>query len=352
MESVSRIQTLKEWICERDKLWKLAQESMEADLGADRRSFQLWKNRQRRHVVADALNVAAGFVGAVVRLHSAEVTHGDLNPGNILILQEATLENRYLGSGGSQAQPGTLKPFFVKVIDLGSSQVVGTGVDIGIARENWFVMDNLRKILKPLFDGKGSVQDWTMLEKYTFEGLVTFVISGTQKPPNPAALSGDLFRLLCVLNVLHGHLHNSRDQGTDVPSQRFKFDHTDLVILNELMGGQLTGHQDSEIFDLDVLAVLRVLHEPTANSLIRWQTLMEHYGRLHSGFRKYEIYDGRIRVAQGTTNKSLTSKTQYDDLHAIVAKTLRSELWNYDHEQNAHEVLQSLREGGLPIPAR
>jgi serine/threonine protein kinase len=92
MESVSGIQTLKEWLDRRDEDWESAQTSVDADYGTDKEGAQQAKKQRRQFVMAEALNVAAGFVGAGARMHAADVIHGDLNPGNILILQEASSE--------------------------------------------------------------------------------------------------------------------------------------------------------------------------------------------------------------------------------------------------------------------
>jgi serine/threonine protein kinase len=318
MESVSGIQTLNEWLSARDAQWEFAQASADSDVRFNETEAQRWKGRRSRTVMAEALNVAAGFIGAVVRMHSTEVIHGDLNPGNILILQEDTdpvwssfelqgfnqsgrdvfdpkygafrlAHNKYLEQTASEAQPGTLNPPSVKVIDLGSSQASGTNPQVGIARENWFVLDNLRRILKPLFDK----QQWGMKDRFSLEKIktdeqvITFRVPGTKILPEPRDLTSDIFRLLCVLNILLGHLHNARDFDADIPNEDFKFHHTDLSILNELVGGELTSIRD-EIFGIDVLAVLRVIPESPTKTYVRWGSVIEHWGRMHPGFERYK----------------------------------------------------------------
>jgi serine/threonine protein kinase len=316
MESVSGIQTLKEWLHERDSQWAFAQASVDSDHKIENAEALVWKSRRSRMVMAEALNVAAGFIGAVARLHAAGVTHGDLNPGNILLLQESTdsvwssfelqefnargrvfldpkydkfrsAHNRYLERTSNEARPGTLNQIPVKVIDLGSSQATGTNSQVGTARENWFVLDNLRKILKPLCGKPGSMMNWFRLEQVTSaQTTTTFVSPAASVLPAPRDLTSDVFRLICVMNILLGHLHNSRDPATDAPNKEFAFDHYDFADFNDLIGGELTGTR-GDVFALDVLAVLRVLPQPRVESYVEWQAVIEHWGRMHLGFKKY-----------------------------------------------------------------
>lgn len=296
MESLSGIQTLKEWLTKRDAQWILAQKSIKSDFGSDKEGAQRWKNQRSRFVMAEALNVAAGFIGAVARMHAARVVHGDLNPGNILILKGATSENRW--SPSSEPQPGNLNPLPVKIIDLGSSKAAGTHAEIGIARENWFILDNLRRILKPLFEYGGSLMKLIALEEFKLIGKVsTFVIPGSQAMPKPRDLTSDVYRLLCVMNILLGHLNSSRDGRTDEPLERVAIDHTDIAILNELVIGRRAELRD-DVFGLDVLAVLKVLSRPSGESHVRWQDVIVHWGSMHPGFLRYEIHQGGIRVVQ------------------------------------------------------
>src|SRR5699024_7025549 len=84
MESVSDIQTLGEWLDQRDAEWIFYRAHVN-NTEYSLREKNVQKSVIQRIVIAEALNVAAGYIGAVVKLHAAGVTHGDLNPGNILI---------------------------------------------------------------------------------------------------------------------------------------------------------------------------------------------------------------------------------------------------------------------------
>lgn len=315
MESVPGFQTLQEWLADRDAQWEFAQLRAYNDNRFDDVGAQKWKNRRSRTVVAEALNVAAGFVGAVARLHAAKVTHGDLNSSNILILQKVTdpvwssvdvnklkkrglnilnpeydelrsAHNRYWEQSRGEAQPGTLRPMPVKVIDLGASQAGGTNYKVGIARENWFVLDNLRKILKPLFDKQGSVKNFFLLEQTKLDNIQTFAPPGADAPLEPLQLTSQIFRLICLMNILLGHLHNSRDQDTDVPSEELTLHSSDTSLIWKLTQGELSDIRDN-VFSLDVLAVLEVLPESPEKSCVHWQAVWEHWADMHPGFKEY-----------------------------------------------------------------
>lgn len=308
MESVSGIQTLKEWLAERDERWESAQTSLDSDYGSDKAGAHMAKNHRHRLVMAEALNVAAGFVGAVARVHAAGVIHGDLNHGNILILQKASSDNPYLQPHSSDTRPGVLNPLPVKVIDLGSSQFADTLPIIGNARENWFLIDNVRKILKPLFENGGSLKKWILLEHFKLGGEIsTFRIPETNYLPVPRELTSEVFRLLCVMNVLLGHLNSARDNATDDPLERVSMDHTDVAILNQLITGRRAELRDG-VFDLDVLTVFKALLWPGGGSdtYVRWQAVIEHWGGMHPGFRKYELHQGEIRAVASKSQRTST----------------------------------------------
>ena len=209
-------------------------------------------------------------------------------------------QNRYEQPYPSEAPPGTLNPVPVKVIDLGSSQLAETHATIGKARENWFLVDNLRKILKPLFENGESLKKWILLEKFKLGGSIpTFKIPGTKYLPVPGELTSDMYRLLCVMNVLLGHLNSWRDNGTDAPLTRPALDHTDIAILNQLITGGPAGLRDN-VFSLDVLAVLEVLSCPEGDaSYVRWQAVID-WGSMNPGSQKYEIQESGISLVRAS----------------------------------------------------
>ncbi|WP_218713030.1 hypothetical protein [Arthrobacter sp. BF1] len=312
MESVSDIQTLKEWLAGRDAQWAFAEASFDCGIQNSKVKADLWKAKCRRVVMAESLSVAASVIGAIARMHAAGVTHGDLNPGNILIFQDPidpvwarlrtqdfhskkldisgpnydvfrAARNKYMRYSSEDTQPGRLTPPPVKVIDLGSSKAPGTSTQVAVARENWFVLDNLRRILKPWFGKNESMKDWFALEvAKSAEGVATYRSPTNREYPVPLVLTDQVFRLLCVLNVFLGHVDNSFDSETGVPSEAIRLGGMDRSIINVLIHGEIKGIRD-EVFSLDVLRVFGVLKGEPERPYIDWKAVLGYVQRMHPG---------------------------------------------------------------------
>lgn len=320
MESVSGIQTLREWLGQRDAEWAFFRAHADASSGTQRQKDAA-KDVALRFAVAEALNVAAGYIGAVVRMNSARIVHGDLNPGNVLIftgsaeprwlaaqlqyplpkkttIHDAQFEDlhaltcRYFGTASRGPQPGTLEPAAVKFIDLGTSAAAGTSRSLGVERENRFVVDNLRKILKPLFTGG------TRFERYltphtlgTAERERAHGLGAATMSSLPGVLPSELYRLLCVLNVFVGYSHNLRNQNSNVPNPDVELSSAEWAVINALLGPEAGTVRDS-VFSVDALATLKlVLHRPFT-PLVDWQAVLAHWSELHPMFGSFEFTTG------------------------------------------------------------
>ncbi|WP_146078003.1 hypothetical protein [Pseudoclavibacter sp. AY1F1] len=322
MESIDNIQTLREWIAQRNAMWEFA---LISNVDENRTSSD-WLETRQRIVQAEALNVATGFMAAVVRLHSPLITHGDLNPGNILLPREqenpiwgewksatatynklevakllekfGSAKNWYTGGKPNEPRPGTLQPEKVRLIDLGSSQVEGTDATVGSSRETRFMIDDLKRIMKPFFPGAGNLLNWLNIEKKSVvrngEKMDAFVtLAGA--PVDHLALSGEIFRLLCALNVLLGHEHNSREPVTGAPSADLTLAMDDIGILHTLITGRPSDIRD-DVFSLEALTAMQYV-PIQSQRLINWSRVFHDWGERHAGFKKYEFSRGSIRIA-------------------------------------------------------
>lgn len=318
MESVSDIQTLSEWLKNRDTEWNFFKAVIdESELSEAKNAAA--KARAARFALADALNVAAGFIGAVVRLSSAGVTHGDLNPQNILvslanndpgwaecsihfplgkkksILRDdefelaRSLRCRFGYGNENLLNPGILKPTNVKLIDLGTSQEAGTSPSVGRARERFFLIDNLRKILRPFFDGSKTFDDYFLFslpERSDLEMVANDVLEDDDT--GAETLAHDLFRLLSLLNLLVGHAHNNRTRKDDEPNAETGLHVSDVQLVNILLSADVRELRDP-IFALDVLPIFSEFGEEINNELIDWAAVWSHWTALHPMFSNHQL---------------------------------------------------------------
>ncbi|UWD79173.1 hypothetical protein [Curtobacterium flaccumfaciens] len=303
MESVDSSHTLGSWIEARDRDWAQAQSAM-TKRAARHRDYndrgRNWEGDRRREVMAESLDLAAGVLHVVIRMHRSEVIHGDLNPGNVLIRntssdpddrtrslrrgpdsieKEGDLRgNRYLHPESSRKVPGTIQSVPTRIIDLGTSQLEGTEPRVGVLRETWFLVENLRKIMKPWFSKRTTLTNsWTRLRQNRSDIVPTF--RAGDDDVDPRALAGDLLRLVCVANLLLGHTHSMRDPMTDAPSSHLTLDEKDLSDLRELMVGPLRQF-NSDLIDGETIAALQTL-PPRSESYVRWDHVLGFFETEH-----------------------------------------------------------------------
>jgi len=301
MESVSASHTLGSWISERDKDWKQAQiatKNQGSEFADYNNRAPGWVGDREREVLAESLDLAAGFLHIAITMHKNGVIHGDLNPGNVLIQDHSTsrgvkslrrapsaekerelVKNPYLHPQGSRKVPGTINSLPIRIIDFGSSELDGTEPRIGRLRETWFLVDNVDKIMKPWFPKSMTLSEsWTLLHwRRDATGAGTFAIDDGDI--DPRIVAGDLLRLVCVANLLLGHANSMRDHRTDAPTDTMAFSYQDLVDLKELIYGDLQQFESS-LVDGETLRALRTLGF-RSDSLIHWPKVFQYFARLH-----------------------------------------------------------------------
>lgn len=306
MEKVESVATLGEWLARRDSDWDDSRTLLLSDPDYSKLSDS-WKESRKNEVFAEALNACAGFLVAVVRLQAAGVTHGDLNPGNVLFVEPSASaatetanqvrwekgdrSRRYLNPSAVQAQPGLIKARATRIIDLGSSRLLTTNREVGVARDGFFVVDNTRKLLKPFFlDSGSSLRSWLNLEPVTLDnGLRGFRSTGTAAWVDPKLLAHSLLRLLCVASLLLGHGHSMRDLRTNRRIGSQILGSQDMADLNDLMLGEMSAFW-STMYDNQTLAVLKEISSaaPAAQAadsaeLINWSRVASYFESIHPG---------------------------------------------------------------------
>lgn len=307
MENVDSSHTLGSWIRARDEDWAQAQSAMDgrnSPPGDYNDRGPRWDGDRRREVRAECLDLAAGVLGVVISMHGSNVIHGDLNSGNVLIrntssdpnVRKQSLrrgpdsigrkdlgDNPYLNPESSRKVPGTIASVSTRIIDLGASELEGTDQRVGCLRETWFLVENLRQIMKPWFSKSTNLTNsWTRLLKGQIDGVSTFRAGAVDV--NPRFLAGDLLRLVCVANLLLGHTHSMRDPVTDAPSSQLSLDEKDLSDLRELIGGPL-GQFNSDLVDGATLAALRTLPH-RSESYVHWDHVLRFFEADHPGLRR------------------------------------------------------------------
>ncbi|MFJ2550406.1 hypothetical protein [Microbacterium sp. NPDC087591] len=280
MESVASIETLRQWF-EASEEWRRV-----LDRHAEEEGFNSAETREliRTTMLQEHLNALSGYLISVITLHSRGVIHGDLNTGNLLIEGESSLAERWsLRPYSSDKGAGELTPHRIKVIDLGSSQVVGTSSELGEARENVFLVSAVRRFLKPMLEGSGvTIMDLLRIEQESSGGSERFqpyVTRDSHHSVDPYELSSDLLRLTFVLNLVLGYSDSSMGNGDDASSTFDPRGYSDLMQLavEERVDPQIPG------FSGRAATAMMLLSERSRGQLIDWTRVFELWRELHPG---------------------------------------------------------------------
>jgi hypothetical protein len=319
MEKVPSFHTLGSWLQGRDADWDQALTAMSRRRLGDKDYNDrgpAWEGARRRDVLSESIDLGTGLLRTVLLIHDQRIIHGDLNPGNILIMEPdvsqavnipslrrrggsdepgGTSENPYLNPRADRKEPGTINSVPVRIIDLGSSQLDGTERQIGVMRESWFLVDDLRKVMKPWFEGKsGLAKAWLKLEQTKDKSGVQTYEDMNGETADPHHLAGDLLRLLCVANLLLGHTHSMRDRTTDRPALSLRLDSTDLAELRELMVDSLAAFR-SDLIDGETLMALNKLPYRGVESYVNWHAVLTYFENEHPGLKRSLISLSDIR---------------------------------------------------------
>lgn len=133
MESVSSYCTIKQWRASRDTYFQNHNKKFDIE------------DIQCKSNLHTSLNLAAGFLKAVIILYENNIIHGDLNPGNVLwILENGTLDKELeRRSSYYYSTLGKLEPFCVKLIDMGASKANDVK-NAGIIRDSWKLYEHMK----------------------------------------------------------------------------------------------------------------------------------------------------------------------------------------------------------------
>lgn len=323
-----------------------------------------------------SLNVCSAIIANYAKLVSNNIIHGDLNPGNILIndgfinsqlfdflkiLEEinngeecsdevtgfickgiedtiAKINDKIAQISLGSIQSNEIK---IKLIDLGTSQILGTNILYGEKRDNYFLVDSIRKLLKPFFPGDSLVKYLNIDEKVfradrelKFEWKSDYFKNIVMQPvpytpiepekwcegdslPQPYLMdngigsltcipcigawewlsrklvTGDLLRLVTFLNVIYGYYS---------ASGIFRLDEEKYILeLNSYIKYQIGQQNNSNFLDINVFQASHVeaweilIHSKEAKStgeLVDWEKLWDIFSQFaKSNTYEYTIFD-------------------------------------------------------------
>lgn len=207
MESVSSYCTIKQWRANREEYFP-----------SNKNRFDI-KSKKCQSSIHASLNLAAGFLKAVIVLYENNVVHGDLNPGNVLWVFDADTVSEEMErvSSHDYSVLGELEPFCVRLIDMGASKASDIKVG-GMIRDSWKLYEHIKSFLSPIFMGhKIRFADWFKFELLEtdecqmigVERIIAFRENEKVYWIRPQEIAGDFFRLISVLTLAFGIITNS-----------------------------------------------------------------------------------------------------------------------------------------------
>lgn len=231
-------------------------------------SFDIYASVWRKYLY-NILNIAAGFLRTVIFMYKKGYTHGDLNPGNVLWL----LNGKSLKEYFSKEHLGNIDTYDIKLIDLGSSEYNDYNRRIGKLRDCWFIYDQIRSLLSPLFSNSNTrFADWLNVTPKKDSPLkdklgrsVEHLIMEDQKDCEPDMIACDMFRLISVMNLSIGLINNNRiikKAGIKLRS----LDKRDFVML---MFSDEISYIDTMSYSENEVMTTNCFHKSTG-SLINW----------------------------------------------------------------------------------
>lgn len=271
MESVTSYATIKEWRKKRNIYFT-----------SNKSKFDI-EEPLCRSSIHTSLNLAAGLLQSVIGLYENDVIHGDLNPGNILwILEQENLDKaleKY--SLYSYSVLGELKPYTIKLIDMGASKA-NDFKEAGIFRDSLKLYEHMKSLLSPLFiASKSKFDEWFNFELFEEKLLCQYgvdKICGVKEDGkimyiSPDELAGDCFRLVCVLTIALGLISNSRDKTIN-SIQLYAMDRTDFYVLmyEEQIGDAINA------ISFDSMITLQKMNKMKSEGrLINWENVWKMY---------------------------------------------------------------------------
>ena len=210
MESVSSYCTIKQWRAKRNNYFQ-----------SNSKKFDV-NNSKCLSSIHTSLNLSAGILKAIITLYENNIIHGDLNPGNILWIfnRDSIDEELRRLSSYHYSVLGELEPFYIKLIDMGSSKVNPVKND-GKIRDFCKLYEHIKSLLFPLFvQSKIKFEDWFNFElievdesnEFGVEKKVSIKQNDKLYMMNPHELAGDFFRLICVLTIAFGIITNVKKE--------------------------------------------------------------------------------------------------------------------------------------------
>ena len=297
MDSISNPVTLREWQVNSEDFRKFIDIERSDESAKVRAARRAERERSIKYLKqigilkSVSLNTAAGFLGAAISLFSTGISHGDLNAGNILFKDKPRRPDFYEEFYRSLAQReilGSLNPHDTRLIDLGSSDVPGTTKSYGAYRDCFFLVDNIRKLLR--FDFPDFDINFITSDMFKSRGAPENCETHTDAP---LVLATELLRLVSAMSIIEG-LRNRASNDND---PHF-LDSDDFVILNPLI---------VPVFEFNNVAMF----EPSANLLLKnceienrkklrfvdWNRFWDGWASKIENFGKYRLGDswGGIR---------------------------------------------------------
>ena len=279
MESVSHYFTFKEWKKKRANYIQKYNNVYNIDLNCF--SFQ---NDESKSLLCHELNFAAGFLKSVLGLYSCNVIHGDLNPGNILFIpgHESSEDDFFINSIFSSEEStslGILSPYYIRLIDLGSSQWDSLApTDVGKIRDTWFIYDTIKTILKRVFYDQSLIKfltlKWENVDRNDY-GRNKKLVYSNGETVLPKDLAGDLYILICVLTILFGIKANS---DTSDESKIKCLDGDDASDLRWLISSfRRFNSRPIDVFNADAYKVIEIIQNLNAGcNIVNWSKLFSH----------------------------------------------------------------------------
>ena len=221
---------------------------------------------------------------SVIGLYENDVIHGDLNPGNILwILEQENLDKALEEySSYSYSVLGELKPYAIKLIDMGASKA-NDFEKAGIFRDSFKLYEHMKSLLLPLFiASKSKFDEWFNFELFEEKLLCQYGVvkicgvkgeDGEKRYINPYELAGDCFRLVCVLTIALGLISNSRVKTIN-SIQLDTMDRNDFYVLmyEEQIGDAINAISFDSMITLQKMSKMK-----SEGRLINWENVWKMY---------------------------------------------------------------------------
>ncbi|HEL9628259.1 TPA: hypothetical protein U0J71_001389 [Streptococcus suis] len=182
MPMINNSVTLKQWITARDSILELFTHNLSA--------YNIGDKSGTNAICQLSLNVGSALLFSYSKLIGNHIVHGDLNSKNILVkdklidamLVQTLEEIKNIGQDLTESEVDRASELInsvvdkikewiptvvlgridskidIKLIDMGTSQFDGANKLIGEQRDNYFLVDSFRKILKPFFSGTSMIQ--------------------------------------------------------------------------------------------------------------------------------------------------------------------------------------------------